>query len=182
PGVPVLAAALPGLPIADGAFDAVVGAFVVNHVPDPPAALADLARVLAPGGRVVLSSWDSPARNRAQGVFADAVAEADRTGPPGPRRAPSPFAPYSGPEALAALLRGAGLAGVRVERADWTHRADPDAWWHHVLGGTVLTASLIEDRPAAAAARIRAAYDRLAAPYAAGGFPAAALVAVGTRP
>lgn len=48
PGRAVLAA-LPALPWADGAFGAVVANFVVNHVPDPRAAVAELARVAAPG-------------------------------------------------------------------------------------------------------------------------------------
>jgi 2-polyprenyl-6-hydroxyphenyl methylase/3-demethylubiquinone-9 3-methyltransferase len=38
------------LPFADGAFDVVVAADVLEHVPDLPAAVAELARVLAPGG------------------------------------------------------------------------------------------------------------------------------------
>ena len=38
------------LPFAAGSFDAVVAADVLEHLPDLPAAVAELARVLAPGG------------------------------------------------------------------------------------------------------------------------------------
>jgi 2-polyprenyl-6-hydroxyphenyl methylase/3-demethylubiquinone-9 3-methyltransferase len=44
------------LPFAGGAFDAVVAADVLEHVPDLPAAVAELARVLAPGGRLVFDT------------------------------------------------------------------------------------------------------------------------------
>jgi 2-polyprenyl-6-hydroxyphenyl methylase/3-demethylubiquinone-9 3-methyltransferase len=38
------------LPFASGSFDVVVAADVLEHLPDLPAAVAELARVLAPGG------------------------------------------------------------------------------------------------------------------------------------
>lgn len=38
------------LPFTTGSFDAVVAADVLEHLPDLPAAVAELARVLAPGG------------------------------------------------------------------------------------------------------------------------------------
>jgi ubiquinone/menaquinone biosynthesis C-methylase UbiE len=40
------------LPLADGRFDAVVSGLVLNFVPDPAAAVAEMARVARPGGRV----------------------------------------------------------------------------------------------------------------------------------
>lgn len=40
-----------GLPFADGAFDAVVACLVFEHLADHCAPLAEVARVLAPGGR-----------------------------------------------------------------------------------------------------------------------------------
>jgi ubiquinone/menaquinone biosynthesis C-methylase UbiE len=41
----------------DGSFDVVLSSFTVFFMPDPTAALTDWRRVLAPGGRVVLSTW-----------------------------------------------------------------------------------------------------------------------------
>jgi ubiquinone/menaquinone biosynthesis C-methylase UbiE len=40
-----------GLPFADDSFDTVTAAFVHCTIPDPPAALREIARVLKPGGR-----------------------------------------------------------------------------------------------------------------------------------
>ena len=42
----------PGLPFTDGAFDAVLNSGVLEHVDDERAALAELRRVLRPGGRL----------------------------------------------------------------------------------------------------------------------------------
>jgi 2-polyprenyl-6-hydroxyphenyl methylase/3-demethylubiquinone-9 3-methyltransferase len=44
------------LPFADGVFDAVVAADVLEHLADLPAAVAELARVLAPGGSFVFDT------------------------------------------------------------------------------------------------------------------------------
>jgi SAM-dependent methyltransferase len=42
------------LPYADGLFDAAVCGWVLEHLPDPRLGLRELARVLAPGGRLLL--------------------------------------------------------------------------------------------------------------------------------
>jgi ubiquinone/menaquinone biosynthesis C-methylase UbiE len=61
------------LPFADGEFDAAVAAWMLYHVPDPHRAVAELARVLRPGGRLVAVGnsiehlaelWDLMGRDR----------------------------------------------------------------------------------------------------------------------
>lgn len=66
------------LDFGDGSFDAVVAQYVVTAVPDPEAALTEFARVLRPGGEIILTSrigaeegvrgaiekWLSPLANR----------------------------------------------------------------------------------------------------------------------
>lgn len=55
------------IPCADGAFDAVVLLDVLEHVPDDRSVIAEVARVLVPGGQLVLTTpnlgllagWDS---------------------------------------------------------------------------------------------------------------------------
>jgi ubiquinone/menaquinone biosynthesis C-methylase UbiE len=47
------------LPLPDGSLDAVFGNMYLHHAPDPPAAIAELARVLRTGGRLVMTDLDT---------------------------------------------------------------------------------------------------------------------------
>jgi len=49
-----LAADLSQLPFADQSFDCITCGYVLEHLPDPRAGLAELARVMVPGGRMLL--------------------------------------------------------------------------------------------------------------------------------
>jgi demethylmenaquinone methyltransferase/2-methoxy-6-polyprenyl-1,4-benzoquinol methylase len=51
------------LPFANGSFDAVTIGFGIRNVPDVPAALAEMHRVLKPGGKVLVLEFSLP-RNR----------------------------------------------------------------------------------------------------------------------
>lgn len=47
------------LPIADGACRIVFANMYLHHVERPPAAIAEMARILAPGGRLILTDLDA---------------------------------------------------------------------------------------------------------------------------
>jgi SAM-dependent methyltransferase len=57
-GLTVLRAGVdpPGLPIADGAADVVIMSEVIEHLVDPDRAMAEVRRVLRPGGSLLLST------------------------------------------------------------------------------------------------------------------------------
>ena len=47
------------LPLPAGSLDAIFGNMYLHHAPDPAAAIAELVRVLRPGGRLVLTDLDA---------------------------------------------------------------------------------------------------------------------------
>jgi SAM-dependent methyltransferase len=102
---------LPGeaasLPVADGAVGVIVSVFALIFAPDPGAAAVEMSRVLAPGGRIVLSAWiPAGAMFQMTSAAADAVRQAVGA-PPGP----APFA-WEQRDALLDLL---GPHGFSVE-------------------------------------------------------------------
>ena len=106
------------LPFAGDAFDAATVAFGIRNVSDLDAGLAEMARVVRPGGRVVVLEITAPARlRRFYGLWFDRVVPRmgrvlGRDGsaysylPASVRRFPEP------PE-LAARMAAAGLSDVR---------------------------------------------------------------------
>lgn len=56
-GLRLAAAGVIDLPFRGGAFDAVIGSFVIAHFTKYETALADMLRVLKPGGRFGVTAW-----------------------------------------------------------------------------------------------------------------------------
>ena len=61
PGVEFREADAGALPFEDATFDAAIANFLMPHVSDLPAVVRELARVVSPGGRVALTTWDPSA-------------------------------------------------------------------------------------------------------------------------
>jgi SAM-dependent methyltransferase len=92
-------------------YDRVVSRAGVMFFGDPPAAFANLARALRPGGRVAFVVWRTLAENAWMHDLMHALT--GRT-PPEPPPGPGAFA-LADPGRARALLEGAGLAEVDVE-------------------------------------------------------------------
>ncbi|MFE3459727.1 methyltransferase domain-containing protein [Nocardiopsis aegyptia] len=168
-----------GLP--DRSFDVALCQQGLQFFPDRPAALAEMHRVVAPGGRVAVSVWcdpDSPGYTAVREAltlhsadtsdlltFMDAI-----------------FA-LSDADELGALLERAGFTGVRVgRRTDDVRFRSPEAWVRAFLGAAPVpggaaasdTGPLVAD----AAARLR----RLTGDGTGSAFPLSAHTAVAARP
>lgn len=61
------------LPYADGAFDVAAMALVINFIPDPAKAVAEMKRVVRPGGTVATYIWDMPGKGFTQQPLRDAI-------------------------------------------------------------------------------------------------------------
>ncbi len=108
------------LPLGDDAFDAVTSAFGVVYAADMRPATQELRRVLRPGGRLALATWDSAG---AMGVILRAARQADpaRFG----RTRPERWGSYDG--LVLALDR---FDGFDVEPRELTFAApDRDGLW-----------------------------------------------------
>lgn len=99
------------LPFADDSFDAVFCQQALGFLADPDAALAQMRRVLAPGGRAAVEVMRSLDHHPAYERLAAALER--HAGPEAGAMMRSPFPAWSREE-LRSLLEGAGLRDVRV--------------------------------------------------------------------
>ena len=118
-----------GLP--EGHFDAVVCVFGIFFVPDVPAAVRALWRVVRPGGRLAVTTWGPRFFEPANTAFWDSV-RAER---PDLYKGFNPWDRICDPTALEAVLREGGVDGAEIVAEPGEHAvASPEAWWAAVLG------------------------------------------------
>jgi SAM-dependent methyltransferase len=130
------------LPFPDDSFDAAVMALVIFFVPDPPAGVAEMARVVRRGGLIASYAWDM----ERGGFPAEPVLAELRAMGLAPMRPPSSAA--SRMENLRALWTGAGLD--RIETREITVQrtfADFDDFWNTMLLGASIKATIATMTP-----------------------------------
>jgi len=161
PSIPFRVGSFELIPAGAGAFDAVVGNFVFNHVGRPELALREARRVLRSGGWLALSSWDAPVRNRLLGLMLDAVAAADAPLPPGLPPGPTNFRTDA---ELRGLLETAGFEEVGSSRIMFEAAvADAETLWRGVLDSAVRIPPLVTLQAPDVQVRIRERFDALVA-------------------
>ena len=121
------------LPLAAARFDVTVSGLVLNFVPDPATALAEMTRVTRAGGRVAAYVWDYAGRMELMRRFWEAAAALD---PAAASLDEGRRFPICRPEPLARLFGDAGLAEVEVRPIEVPTRfRDFDDYWTPFLGG-----------------------------------------------
>ncbi|HET9988714.1 MAG TPA: class I SAM-dependent methyltransferase [Kofleriaceae bacterium] len=143
------------LAFAPATFDAALSLLVLNFVPDPGLAVAEMKRVTKPGGTLAAAVWDYGGDMEMLRIFADEASALDPNFVTDERKMP-----LGKPGALGALFRAGGLEHVEEAPVDITlHFASFDDYWRPFLLGTgpagAYVAKLSPERRDALAARLR---------------------------
>ena len=125
------------LPLPGAAFDVVLCQHGLQQFPDRPGALAEMRRVLVPGGRLAAAVWSRIDDN--PGMAALVAALERHVGPAAADNRRVPFALGDAAE-LTGLLVAAGFSGVRVQTLTETARfPSPEALVDAQLTATPLS-------------------------------------------
>lgn len=146
------------IPLGDASADVAVSGLVLNFVPDPHAALLEMARVTAKGGTIAAYVWDYAGKMELMRYFWDAAVALDSAAA---KLDEGDRFPLCRPEALTARFAAAGLKDIEVRAIDIPTRFENfDDYWQPFLGGQGPAPGYATSLGEAARARLR---DRIAA-------------------
>jgi SAM-dependent methyltransferase len=121
------------IPLGNESVDVVVSGLVLNFVPDPRLAVAEMVRVTCKGGTIAAYVWDYSGKMELMRFFWDAAVELD---PTAAKLDEGIRFPLCHPEALEKLFVDAGLKSIEVTPIDTpTPFANFDDYWQPFLGG-----------------------------------------------
>jgi ubiquinone/menaquinone biosynthesis C-methylase UbiE len=117
--------------LAGGSFDAVVCVFGVFFAPDMAAFVAEMWRLVRPGGVLAITTWGQGLWEPASTCFWESV----RAVEPSLFKAFNPWDEITTPQALADLFARGGVPGPQVVASPGQQHLDsPDKFWDVVLG------------------------------------------------
>ena len=158
PGADLKRAAAEDLPWPDDSFDAALAQLVVHFMDDPPAGIAEMARVTRRGGVVAACTWDFSGGMKLLGTYWESA----RALEPGAESESNAFDEAE----LDALWRQAGLGDVEVDALVVSSRyEDFDEIWDAFLLGVGPAGQHLVSQPPERQSAIRAEYfSRLGEP------------------
>ena len=142
------------LPFEDGSFDGVISTYGVIFSPDPSAAIAEMARVLRRGGRLVLATWADEPEGYIARFFGLIARFSDAPPPPA-----SPF-DWGREDWLSQALAGRFDFACR-RQTTWLYAPDPTSVWTEYLHGFGPVAATHAALPADRRAAFRAAFEEM---------------------
>lgn len=144
------------LPCPDNSVDVAVMPLVIFFVPDPAKGVAEMVRVVQPGGMVAAYAWDMPGGGFPYFPLQQVLREQGQV-------LPSPPSPHASRlDVMQSLWQDAGLVGVETcEIMVQRTYADFDDYWTTVQGGPSVRATLAAMAPAQVVALQEALRARL---------------------
>jgi demethylmenaquinone methyltransferase/2-methoxy-6-polyprenyl-1,4-benzoquinol methylase len=122
PGTELIEGDALSLPFPDGSFDAITSAYGLRNIADPAAALVEMRRVVAPGGRVVILDFGKPDNRVAASLYGaflhtmmPFVGWLFHRDPETYLYIPASLERYPGQRGVADLMEQAGFVNVRYE-------------------------------------------------------------------
>jgi SAM-dependent methyltransferase len=171
------------LPLADDSVDALVGAFVLPHLVDPPRAMTEFARVIRPGGTLALLGWADAGRSPFTGLASDLLAS---HAAPDVRDLLAAARERTDPQWLTTTVRDASFRRIEVATVSLSVSIpSPMAWWKGMVGASSGFAELWQRTDLERRRAVQAAFMAAADEYADGAglrVPVAARLLVARAP
>jgi ubiquinone/menaquinone biosynthesis C-methylase UbiE len=155
-GLPIITAqaALPTLSLTDGYADSTVANFVINHLPDPRAAMMEMARVVRPGGLVAVTIWTNK-RSALAELFSESLQAAGAVIVAG-HRLPADKDFERTAAGLGEVVRGAGLEPQIQDEIHWDWIVPWKDLWRGIAGGVASIGETYLAQPREVRARVEA--------------------------
>jgi SAM-dependent methyltransferase len=156
PHASFIAADAQDLPFEDAKFDVVVSNFGMPHIPDHRRALAEIRRVITPGGRFAMTLWCGPEVSPCMDVVYSTL-QLHRSPDVSPPPAPD-FLQFARPEMAEKLLFKAGFSNIDFTIVDCVWDLDsPERLFEIFANGSFRAAMLLAGQPPDKVAAIRSA-------------------------